>query len=84
MRPIICLSSEPWSRLPGRTQQYMSRLRDGRILYFSPSRRWQDFSPGQKGLAVRPNVTAYFAVAAACVYFLTVELPKGQQPEETF
>lgn len=33
----------------------------------------------------RPNVTAYFAVAAACVYFLTVELPKGQQPpEETF
>ena len=32
----------------------------------------------------RPNVTAYFAVAAACVYFLTVELPKRQQPEETF
>ena len=33
----------------------------------------------------RPNVTVYFAVAAACVYFLTVELPKGQQPpEETF
>ena len=59
MRPIICLSSEPWSRLPGRTQQYMSRLRDCQILYFSPSRRWQDFSPGQKGLAVRPNVTAY-------------------------
>ena len=32
---------------------------DCQILYFSPSRRWQDFSPGQKGLAVRPNVTAY-------------------------
>ena len=37
MRPIICLSSEPWSRLPGRTQQYMSRLRDGRILRLDDS-----------------------------------------------
>ena len=32
----------------------------------------------------RPNVTVYFARGRGCVYFLAVELPKDQQPEETF
>ena len=59
MKQIICLSTEPWSRLPGRTQQLISRIRDTQILYFSPGQSWRDAAPGQKGLPVRPNVTAY-------------------------
>ena len=59
MKQIICLSNEPWSRLPGRTQQLISRIRDTQILFFSPSRHWGDAPMYQKGLSVRPNVTAY-------------------------
>ena len=59
MKQIICLSNEPWSRLPGRTQQLISRIRDTQVLYFSPGRRQKDFFPYQKGIQVRPNVTAY-------------------------
>ena len=28
MKQILCLSNEPWSSSPGRTQQLISRLRD--------------------------------------------------------
>ena len=59
MKQIICLSTEPWSRLPGRTQQLISRMRDAEILYFSPGQHWKDSALYQKGLPVRPNVTAY-------------------------
>lgn len=59
MKQIICLSNEPWSKLPGRTQQLISRMREVQILYFSPSQRWNGFSFQQKGLKVRPNVTVY-------------------------
>lgn len=60
MKEILCLSGEPWSnRLPGRTQQLVSRLRDARILYFSPAKNWRDVSFRRKGQKVRPNVTAY-------------------------
>ena len=55
MKQILCLSNEPWSSSPGRTQQLISRLRDTQVLYFSPARR----GPGQDGRKVRPNVTAY-------------------------
>ena len=32
----------------------------------------------------RPNVTVYFAVAAACIYFLAVERSQQEPPEEAF
>lgn len=60
MKQILCMSSEPWSnKLPGRTQQIISRLRDTQILYFSPARSVRDRSYLKKGRQVRPNVTAY-------------------------
>lgn len=60
MKQILCLSSEPWSnRLPCRTQQLISRLRDAQILYFSPAQSRRDRSFREKGRRVRPNVTAY-------------------------
>lgn len=59
MKQILCLSGEPWSKLPGRTQHLVSRLRNTQILYFSPaSSRW-DQSFRQRGRKVRPNVTIY-------------------------
>jgi len=59
LKQILCLSVEPWSsRLPGRTQQLVSRLRDVQILYFSPAQGPKDRSFRQKGKRVRPNVTA--------------------------
>ena len=59
MKQILCLSNEPWSSSPGRTQQLISRLRDAHILYFSPSPRWSDRAFRSKGIKVRPNVTVY-------------------------
>ena len=60
MKQILCLSSEPWSnRLPGRTQQLVSRLRDVQILYFSPAQSPRDKSFRKKGRKVRPNVTVH-------------------------
>ena len=59
MKQILCLSNEPWSsRLPGRTQQIISRLRDCQVLYFSPARSPRDKSYRKGGRKVRPNVTA--------------------------
>lgn len=60
MKQILCLSNEPWSnRLPSRTQQIVSRLRDAQVLYFSPAQSPRDKSFQKKGRKVRPNVTAY-------------------------
>lgn len=59
MKQILCLSNEPWSASPGRTQQLVSRLRDTQILYFSPPSGRIDRSFRQKGRKVRPNVTEY-------------------------
>lgn len=59
MKQILCLASEPWSsRLPGRTQQLLSRLHDTQILYFSPAQSPRDHSFRKKGKQVRPNITA--------------------------
>ena len=59
MKQILCLSNEPWSnRLPGRTQQLISRLRDAQILYFFPAQSPRDKSFLKQGRQVRPNVTA--------------------------
>jgi len=59
LKQILCLSSEPWSASPGRTQQLISRLKDVQILYFSPAAGRSDRSHLQKGRKVRPNITAY-------------------------
>lgn len=60
MKQILCLAGEPWSnRLPGRTQQIVSRLRDAQVLYFSPARSAGDKAFRSGGRQVRPNVTAY-------------------------
>ncbi len=37
MKQLLCLSNEPWSAAPGRTQQLLSRLEDVDILYFFPA-----------------------------------------------
>ena len=58
MKQILCLSGEPWSKLPGRTQQLMSRIRDAQILYVSPAAGWGDLSYRRKGQKVRPNVVS--------------------------
>ena len=59
MKEIICLSNEPWSSTPGRTQQLITRLRDTKILYFSPAASLRDAAWKQPGRKVRPNVTVY-------------------------
>ena len=60
MKQILCLANEPWSnRLPGRTQQLVSRLRDAQILYFFPAQSPRDRSFRKRGTQVRPNVTAF-------------------------
>lgn len=59
MKEIICLSNEPWSATPGRTQQLVTRLRDTKILYFSPADSLLDPTWRKPGKKVRPNVTVY-------------------------
>lgn len=59
MKEMICLSNEAWSSTPGRTQQLVTRLRDTKILYFSPSASLWDQSWRKPGRKVRPNVTAF-------------------------
>ena len=59
MKQILCISNQPWSSSPGRTQQLLSRLRDTQILYFSPAAGRNDRSWKENGRKVRPNVTVY-------------------------
>lgn len=59
MKSLICLSNEPWSASPGRTQQLVSRLKNTQILYFSPASGWRDLSFRKPGRAVKPNITTY-------------------------
>lgn len=59
MRQLVCLSAQPWSAVPTRTQHLMTRLRDTQVLYFQPSegrgdRRWKE--PGQR---LRPGLLLY-------------------------
>ena len=59
VKQILCLSNEPWSTSPGRTQQLISRLKDTQILYFAPAASRTDRSYLKPGRKVRPNVTVY-------------------------
>lgn len=55
MKQILCLSSQPWSTIPTRTQQLMTRLKDAKILFLNPPARGFR-KPGRK---VRPGLTVY-------------------------
>lgn len=59
LKQIVCLSNEPWSPSPGRTQQLVARLKDVQVLYFSPAESWRDQRFRGKGRAVKPNITTY-------------------------
>lgn len=59
MRQIVCLAAEPWSTVPTRTQQLMTRMKGAEILYFEPpaprgSRDWK--KPGRR---LRPGLITY-------------------------
>ncbi|WP_243413487.1 glycosyltransferase family protein [Pseudoflavonifractor phocaeensis] len=57
MRQIICISDAPWSAVPGRTQQLMSRLENAQVLFFEPSDGpWLGKRIGRK---VRPGLVVY-------------------------
>lgn len=57
MKQYICLSAAPWQTSPTRTQQLMTRIRDGEVLFFEPP------SPTggarEQGRKVRPGLTVY-------------------------
>lgn len=57
MKQLICLSNEPWSTSPGRTQQLVSRMKDTSILYFHPANSKKTSYPG--GRTVRKHLTVY-------------------------
>ena len=59
LKQIVCLSNEPWSPSPGRTQQLVARLKDVQVLYFSSAESWRDQRFRGKGRAVKPNITTY-------------------------
>lgn len=58
MRQVVCLADRPWSAVPTRTQQLMTRMKGAEVLYFEPARRgsgdWK--LPGRK---LRPGLIAY-------------------------
>ena len=55
MKQILCLSSQPWTAIPTRTQQLMTRLKDAKVLFLEPPAR-NYRNPGRK---VRPGLTVY-------------------------
>ena len=59
MNQVVCLSTEPWSPTPGRTQHLITRLKDAQVLYFCPGGGLLDQRWRQPGRKVRPNVTVY-------------------------
>ncbi len=59
MKQILCLSNEPWSMTPGRTQQLISRLRDAQVVYFSPPSGPEDRGHRELAGQVRPNITVH-------------------------
>ena len=58
MKQIVCISHEPWSTFPTRTQHLITRLKDTQVLFFEPCgadrKKYRD-----KGRRVRPGVLLY-------------------------
>ncbi|MEG1879058.1 MAG: hypothetical protein RR211_05455 [Pseudoflavonifractor sp.] len=59
MTQYICLSAEPWSGAPARTQQLMSRLRDAEVLFFEPPTAQTQKAYKNPGRKLRPGLTVY-------------------------
>lgn len=59
MKHIVCLSSKPWSTIPSRTQQLMTRMKGAQVLFFQPASGRRDRSWRKGGRKVRPDVTVY-------------------------
>jgi len=56
---IVCLSGKPWSSVPSRTQQLMTRMKGAHVLFFQPAAHRRDRSWRKPGQKVRPEVTVY-------------------------
>lgn len=58
MKQLVCLADRPWSRVPARTQQLMTRMKDVQILYLEPpirrKRPWKD-----EGRRMRSDLLVY-------------------------
>lgn len=59
MRQVVCLSAHPWSSVPHRTQQLITRLKDAEVLYFGPPAHRGDKSWKEGGRRLRPGLIAY-------------------------
>lgn len=59
MRQVVCLADRPWSALPTRTQQLMTRMKGAQVLYFEPPRRGRGQSWDGSGRQLRPDLIAY-------------------------
>lgn len=59
MRQVVCIAAEPWTVLPTRTQQLMSRLEDAQILYFEPPSSLSSDGWKRPGRKLRSGVIVY-------------------------
>ncbi len=56
MKHLVCLSDAPWSSVPARTQQLMTRLKNVQILYFEPPARRKGRPWKRPARRVRPGL----------------------------
>lgn len=59
MRQVLCLADRPWSVLPTRTQQLMTRMKDAEVLYLEPAHKHNPNTWKTPGRQLRTNLTAY-------------------------
>ncbi len=59
MKQYVILSHIPWSPVPTRTQQLVTRLGDAQVLFFHPASGREDRSWREGGKLVRPSVTVF-------------------------
>ena len=59
MRQIVCLADQPWSAVPTRTQQLMTRMKDAEVLYFEPPSRPGSHDWRKPGRKLRPGLISY-------------------------
>lgn len=59
MKQYIVLSHAPWSAVPTRTQQLVTRLGEAEVLFFQPAGDRGDQRWKEEGKLVRPDVTLY-------------------------
>ena len=59
MKQYVVLSHTPWSSIPTRTQQLVTRLGEAQVLFFQPAGHAGDKRWKEPGKLVRPDVTLY-------------------------